>query len=412
MSDEISWPELEPSSAPEDTEAILRDLQRSRIPELTFFDPLVGSVLDYFEGASPLDRVQAVVEDADRQIGSLRQIFRNDRRFEEPDPQLDEIFRDVEGMFSWLAEQLIALNEALESRDEHEAALSLRDSRDALETILICFDMISENHALRPWYSDLPQLNELCRVGYAVIAGRLSPNLLQERLQAYIAMHEAFVAQMEAFQPGLNQAELWEKYSDPFFEALEDCSDGLIETELYFASRNPRQIERGLERLRRATAEILRIQGELSAPPPAVPVQPTAVRQPGAFAATGGLGPQLYGFVEMLRSVLVEETSTAELARELEAQRERGNRVFDQLNQLHEMPAGSTSEQRETCENAREALHDALANVEEALLITSEALESGNLAPLKAAIQLMMLGGESFQTAGVLVHNASGGSLM
>lgn len=363
-----------------------------------------------------LDPLAALAE-YELEFHSGQVAFKSELRFQEASPQLQELVPAALEAYDYLNDYNARLRQALEEGNPILAGVLLERVQRRLDQLQRCFARLNElpREALSP----SPYVSELLRCGNLFLDGKLSAELLREKLQGVLQHMQGFLAQLEVLQPDPEEAEAYEKLRGRLDTALDEfVAAGFdLDAALGEAERDGDVVGQLLAKMRVGTDEIYRIQQELKeaadrgftrscvrcgasnevsarycrecqAALPALVRDQTGVLNLLEGGDESGLPPLVQPLLELLQSVAQGERAPDELRRELARQWARLKQVESGLGQLKGSESW-TPEERSTFAETRDGISQGLHSFREGLELADEYFAGHDPAYLNRAYSIL-----------------------
>lgn len=230
----------------------------ANLTALASFNELARAVEGVVEGRlSPRQALQAA-EPFEREFLAVVGVFQSEVRFQLDSPTLQDEVPNVLEAFRWIQTYLPELKDALQHDDLDLSARLIRRLSKRVTQMMTAFEVLKAEEASRPQLSPSSYVNELLRVAYAYLEGKMSGQLLTERLQGLMTHLQTFLGQLEQTPADPKEAEVLARHRAEMDEALDEQLEALHEMDEHLRRENadPEELRLPLETLRETTQSI------------------------------------------------------------------------------------------------------------------------------------------------------------
>ncbi len=233
----------------------------ANLTALASFNELARAVEGVVEGRlSPRQALQAA-EPFEREFLAVVGVFQSEVRFQLDSPTLQNEVPNVLEAFRWIQTYLPELKDALQHDDLDLSARLVRRLSKRVTQMMTAFEVLKAEEASRPQLSPSSYVNELLRVAYAYLEGKMSGQLLTERLQGLMTHLQSFLGQLEQTPADPKEAEVLARHRAEMDEALDEQLEALHEMDEHLRREDadPEELRLPLETLRETTQSIYEI---------------------------------------------------------------------------------------------------------------------------------------------------------
>lgn len=238
----------------------------ANLTALASFNELARAVENAVNGRfSPAQALQAV-EPFEREFLAMVAVFQSEVRFQPDSETLQTELPKVGEAFQWIMTYLPELKAALEHDDMDRSTRLIRRLSRRVTQMVASFDVLKTEEASRPQLSPSRYVNELLRVAYAYLEGKLSGQLLSERLHGLMGHLQSFLNQLEQTPSDPKEAEVLAQHRAEMDEALDEQLEALheIDEHLRRDDADPEELRLPLETLRETTQSLYELTQKLA----------------------------------------------------------------------------------------------------------------------------------------------------
>lgn len=415
--------------------------------DLPAFNLFQAEATAYAAGHRPPDVPLIALGDLDVTLGALYGSFLEQLPFREETPLLAEITPQLDEQFERLRSLVPRLREAI--MDGLPLQPPLDEMRTAVAAIGAALGRLRDEDERRERYAESIYVDELCRVGYLYLRGRLPHDSFQRRFERFVDYHVDLVTGLEMLQPGPREQPVLEAMMRTLEAAIAEQAEGLEMMRQFLGHGNEARLAEALQRIRHAAADLVTVQravqeaGERADTVPCLRCgAPNAVGSrvcsrcsaalprlaPSFETAAGGLdlldslndeGPQLPEHIQRLADAVERVRASgafddADLRAEVDAMEARATRVMGRLGRLEAPPPQTPPDQMEMYRLARLGLEEGCQRILEGVELFRSFEASGDGGVMDHGLEAVLEGVERIQEPArvweQLVRVAGGGA--
>ncbi len=176
------------------------------------------------------------------------------RQTERIEVYLEDIRKSLEEMYAYFGDQ----------KKEH-IEIGLERCKEAFAKLHASIDSIqkeeSESFAA---YSKAPLQNELMRIGYALIDGKVAPEAFKQKLDALKNSLRMYYGYFEKISPKLGEKEYFLAHKEEIRSTIKEYIKSLEEAGMFFKDLNVEHIKRGLTKANESAEKLLKFHRDFT----------------------------------------------------------------------------------------------------------------------------------------------------
>jgi len=238
----------------------------ANLTALASFNALARAVEGAVEGRLAARQALQAAQPFEQEFLAVVAVFQSELRFQPDSPTLqDELPRVLEA-FQWIQTYLPELKNALEHEDMDLSTRLVRRLSKRVTQMMAAFEVLRAEEASRPQLSPSSYINELLRVAYAYLEGKMTGQLLSERLHGVMSHLQSFLNQLEQTPADPKEAELLAQHRAEMDEALDEQLEALHEMDEHLRREDadPEELRLPLETLRETTQSLYELTQQLA----------------------------------------------------------------------------------------------------------------------------------------------------
>lgn len=194
----------------------------------------------------------------------MRRLLRYGFKFQEKTPLLLSESAKIEENLKKLKEGIEETYRYFKNNDTRHILRGFKICRTTFEALFHSFDALKEEEEKRTPFSESPYQDELMRVGYGVMKGKIKPEAFRERLEMMKVFVKNFYDHFDTMEPNSYEREYYEQNMSAIKNALKAYRKALDEASYYFKDGDLYHIEKGLKMSKEASDELIIHQKELT----------------------------------------------------------------------------------------------------------------------------------------------------
>ncbi len=166
---------------------------------------------------------------------------------------LEDVRKSLEEMYSYFNDG-----------DRGHVESGLEKCKSAFERLNAAVESIQREESSEKEYSKAPLQNELMRIGYAMIDGKVSPDAFRIKLDSLKNSLRMYYGYFGGITPKNSEKEYFEAHREEIRLTVREYIKALEEVGLYFRDSNVDHVKSGLSRSHAAAERLLKFQQEIS----------------------------------------------------------------------------------------------------------------------------------------------------
>jgi hypothetical protein len=236
--------------------------------DLAEFNEFQASAARFWEGHETADDLERYLATLDLQLGVLLGHFHEELAFQPASESLEKASELVYWQFDLLRMELPLVVRTARFNDFEASREHLHTCGESVRTLFEVLDTLKREDHDKGVYSDLPWVNELCRVATAVLTNRLQGEALVARLESARAIVNQLGRQFKSMQVAGLERRLW-LASQPRLEgSLVAFEEGLEAFDRYLDDHQQDTLQAGLDAVCDAADALIEVYEQLQQQPP------------------------------------------------------------------------------------------------------------------------------------------------
>lgn len=225
--------------------------------DLPAFNDFQMSLQSFQEGHTTEEELGRVHQQLDLLLSQMLYHFYEQVQYQPPTEEFEGVAMEIYLNFDLIRDEATLALQAAAGQDTAQCEFHLAAAREGIQRLMELFADLRAQEASRPKFSELPWINELCRVAVSCRQGDLEEECLSERLEQCRELYEMTLTSLPALaNPGASPA-TWQELRDAFSAALDQIRAGLELVSQYVSQGDEESLDEGLEQAQAGAQALL-----------------------------------------------------------------------------------------------------------------------------------------------------------